>query len=178
MEETIVETLRYFFSAIFQGIAAILTLGAMFYMNYLDRARNRINDLEIKARISQSDLLSEDIQTSTRNIIELIWERVDSRTNQKGKKIAGYDDMKSIYDQYVLLTSKEKYLKENLPGLVKKGIFLLVLSSISLFLVGLNCYLNYLLYLFGIVCIIYTIIYLMNLKTIIFKSSDITKKQK
>ena len=40
------DTLRYFFSAVFQGFAAIITLGIMFYLYYLDKFRNRIEDIE------------------------------------------------------------------------------------------------------------------------------------
>ncbi len=35
------ETLRYFFSAVFQGFAAIITLGAMYFLYFFDNIKKQ-----------------------------------------------------------------------------------------------------------------------------------------
>ena len=40
------DTLRYFYSAIFQGFAAIITLGSMFYIYFRQQIENRKDELK------------------------------------------------------------------------------------------------------------------------------------
>lgn len=40
------DTLRYFYSAAFQGFAAIVTLGIMFYLYFVQDINNRIKSIE------------------------------------------------------------------------------------------------------------------------------------
>lgn len=163
-------TLLYFFSAIFQGIAAILTLGAMFYMNYLDKTKSRIAELEKEVnRIYQPggiDILDKILKS---NIIEVMRDHY----LPLHKDQTSYNHHRSIVQEYETITKKLEEIKNLLPSLIILGILLLIFSSVGLFFVGYNVKLNELLFLFGILILVMTCTFLMNLLSIIIVSTEL-----
>lgn len=164
------DTLRYFFSAIFQSIAAILTLGAMFYMNYNDKTKTRINELiKETSRIYQpagSEILNEVLKS---NIIEVMREHyLPLHKDQQS-----YNFHRLIVEEYKSITKKLEEIKNLSPSLIILGILLLIFSSVGLFFVGYNVKLNELLFLFGILILVMTCTFLMNLLSIIIVSTEL-----
>lgn len=163
------DSLRYFFSAIFQGIAAILALGAMFYMNFMDRTKNRINELILNTlRDYNPPAKKTEIEKS--NIIEVMKVNLLPTMNRENSS-----DQKffMIAEEYDSLKSKKDYLNSKLPGLIRKGILLLVLSGVAMLCIGFYAFLNYLMYGVAILCVALTFIFLLDLKKIIFHSTEL-----
>lgn len=161
------DTLRYFFSAIFQGIAAILTLGAMFYMNYIDKTRSRISELEKEAhrlyepgdaKILEIILLTNVIEVMKEHYLKL--HEGDERYNYHRQIVKEYED----------LTKRQVAIRSIIPYLLLKGIILLLVSSTALFCVGLNDNINSILFFIGLFVLLITFSFLLNLNKVISKS--------
>jgi len=163
------DTLRYFFSAIFQGIAAILTLGAMFYMNYNEKIKSRINELEKEAKRlwdPHDIMLLKKILLS--NIIYVM------RDEFLPNKIhPDYDYHRKIVQEYETIIEKQNKIKKIMPFIVFEGVALLIFSSISLFCVGYSETLDQTLFIMGIVILLITLTFLANLESIMVISTGI-----
>ncbi len=44
------DTLRYYFSAMFQGFAAIIALGAMYFLYFFDKVENQKKEIALKLK--------------------------------------------------------------------------------------------------------------------------------
>ena len=163
------DTLRYFFSAIFQGIAAILTLGAMFYTYFLDKARSRISELEKDAWKQYPPNDPEVLEMFYhKNIIEVLIE--DERT----KYIHPYDVFRvKIIDEFKAINQTLNKIKNMIPYLLIKGILLLVISSTALFAVGYGEILNWILFYAGILTLIITYSFIITLYNLILSALDL-----
>lgn len=163
------DTLRYFFSAIFQGIAAILTLGAMFYMNYQDKAKSRIDELVNFTRTFYSIPSEYRKVHSKSNIVEILKTHYENEKKDREIFYTAYE----VINEYDGITSKLQDIKNIIPFLLVKGITLLIISSISLFAVGYHEYLNFVLFGTGLYSLFLIYKFLQNLEQIIVKSIDI-----
>jgi hypothetical protein len=164
------DTLRYFFSAIFQGIAAILTLGAMFYMNYLDKTKSRIAELEKEVnRIYQpggADILDKILRS---NIIEVMRDHY----LPLHKDQTSYSHHRFIVQEYETIANQLEEIKNLLPSLIIQGMLLLIFSSVALFFIGYNVILNEIIFFVGILVLFFTFTFLMNLLSIIIVSTEL-----
>lgn len=153
------DTLRYFFSAIFQGIAAILTLGAMFYMNYQERSRSRIKELSDEVRTFFSVHIERTTEELRMNPVELMI----SRQKLPRYDHENYENHNLIADEFLEIVNKLNLIKEIIPPLIFQGIVLLVVSSISLFAVGYSDIGNKITFCFGIFILFIMSAFLKNL---------------
>lgn len=160
-------TLQYFFSALFQGFAAVIALGSMFYLYFLqyfnsmkgnienelkrqyNQDRNILNDIYIKGII---EYCREELRTKEEDIINL-------RLNTMRELLKNYDNLCNFYDN----------VKELIPKLLNTSVIILIVSLVSLFLMGYNSLLNYFLFILGIILIGLSIYNLINVKNIIIK---------
>jgi len=172
------ETLRYFFSAVFQGIAAIIALGSMFFIYDFDKIENQKKVIEnfLKNNIKAPGL-DDKFDLSNIGIIEYSKRYVDEYADNSNYKTA--QKLCKIYEiklkEFERLEEKERIIN-HFPSFLKLAITILILSLISLFLVGYNCYLNYFLIFIGIIVIIMTILYLKKLYRLIITILDIKSK--
>ncbi len=156
------ETLRYFFSASFQGFAALITLGSMFYLYVIEKINSEKNNIikkvdnaittrsaQVKAYISQY------------GVIEYVRNEILAK---KPKDHVGTLHLRYLINKFDHLIEKEKELKNNLPTLLNLSLLLLSSSMISLFAVGYNIYFDYFLLFVGFLVIILSLIFFIKLK--------------
>ncbi len=165
------ETLRYFFSAVFQGYAAIIALGSMFYISYLDRIRNSKNMIADKlANEVTGDKRVADAKIFEHSIIKFVEDRIlpTIDINQKD-----FEFWKLGVHRFRTLEKKENELKKKLPTIIILTLIILTVSLISLFLVGICVFLNSLLTVVGGIIVILSILYFYKLKQIIYSTLEL-----
>jgi hypothetical protein len=158
----ITDTLRYFYSAVFQGFAAIIALGSMFYLYFKQSIENKKDDL--KNRMKNQFSVHETRNISQKGIIKYSEDYVKSR---KGTNDIVADFLRIFLDEYDKQSEKIKVVETGIPKILKNTILILIFSIISLFLVGYNYCLNIVLILAGIILIVYSIINLLSIKELI-----------
>ncbi len=156
------DTLRYFFSVIFQGFAAIITLGAMYFLFFFEKNENQKKIILYELEKYKDVVPGQTEFIILNGIVEYIKQKV-----LPIKKGAAYDTLRELMKKYNLLLETESKIKNYLPSLLKGTISILILSFISLFLVGYYNYLNYFLFIIGIIVIFLSIKYLLRIKKII-----------
>ena len=162
------ETLRYFYSAVFQGIAAIISLGSMFFIYYFDKIENQKKVIRNNLGERFISLSPEGkVILNKKGIIEFTKQHIENNKNDKNNVL-----FEIKIKEYRQLEEKEK-IKDHIPSFLKLAITILVLSLISLFLIGYSIYLNYLLIFVCIITIIITIMYLKQLLNMIFTILDL-----
>jgi type III secretory pathway component EscR len=162
------DTLRYFFSAVFQGIAAIIALGSMFFIYYLDKIENQ--KMKIRNYLTgkfHTSSLEGNKTFINKGIIEYTKQHIVNYKNDKKNVI-----FENQLEEYKHLRRKEK-IRDQIPSFLKLAISILVISLISLFLVGYYCYLNFFLIFVGVIVIIMTFIYLRQLLKLIIQILDL-----
>lgn len=157
------DTLRYFFSAMFQGFAAIIALGAMYFIYFFDKIKSQkdkiIDKLEPYAKVNSAN---RDF-TIRNGIIECVKQKV----LPLHKDNPGFDTARYLVKEHDSLIERELNIKKYLSVFLKKTITTLILSLCSLFVIGYNDYLNYFLILVGIISLIISIKILLLIKSII-----------
>jgi len=157
------DTLRYFFSAMFQGFAAIITLGAMYFLYFLDKIESQKNNIIDKLKpYAEVETTNRDF-TIRNGIIECVKQKVLPLKID----VPQYDTARYLINKYDSFIEKELNTKKYLSILLKKTITILILSLCSLFLIGYNNYLNYFLLLVGIISLFISIKVLVLVKNII-----------
>lgn len=159
------DTLRYFFSAVFQGFAAILTLGTMYYLYFNDRA-NRYEDLNYRDMKIILDRIKGDYP--------------DTVTDDKAYKFAtsyiennrdGNDEDCLLLEELVkdlkAIDNDQKEVQILVPTIIKKSIEILAISLTALFTVGYFSLVNYVLFLIGIYIILQALTYFKLIKKFI-----------
>ena len=158
------DTLRYFFSAVFQGFAAIITLGAMYFLYFFERIELSKKNIIDKLTPYENETGYKDyiIQNGVIEYLKniLLPKKVDN---------PAYEMPRKLLKKYEALTATELKIKSYLPQLLRGTISILILSLISLFLIGYNNILNYCLAVVGIVVIILSIKYLFMIKKVILE---------
>ncbi|MCJ7555143.1 MAG: hypothetical protein MUO34_14825 [Ignavibacteriaceae bacterium] len=165
-----VDTLRYFFSAVFQGFAALVTLGSMFYISYFDKIdtkKKRISE-EASRQYHPDDEGKLEILKS--GIIPVIKKDLLPKIEKDKKRYFYYSGLVS---QFELLNEKENTIKKDIPKVLYLNLTVLIISIISLFLIGYHQTLNYLIFVLGILVIILSIIALLSILKIILKTFGI-----
>lgn len=166
------DTLRYFFSAVFQGFSALITLGIMFYLYYLDRQTRKIDEIEKDLMIFKPDRLSPGSEEKIKYYIEngifiytkkyLLPPLVEANPNHQ--IVVGIKRYDSIVKQKIILS-------DSLLVLFKIATLTLVVSIISLFMIGYYSWLSTILFFIGIVIIALCLVFFNKLfafsKTII-----------
>jgi len=158
------DTLRYFFSAVFQGFAAIITLGIMFYLYYLDKLSNEIKKAEhgLENYIPKTGKSVEERELYYKEgffpyMKKYVLTKITDNPSFtiERQKISRYD---SIQEQKESLSTQFKYL-------FKIARVILIVSLISLFIIGYVKILDYVLLISGATCIILSIIFFTKLFT-------------
>lgn len=165
------DTLRYFFSAVFQGFAAIITLGIMFYLYYLDKLSSKTEKIEsrlsnFKPQIGRGH---DELLTYER---EGIIEYMKKYLLPIKKDIQAYDWARLQVSLYDSIGEQKQSMSVKMKNLFKIARLILVVSLISLFLVGYYEWLNYILVTFGIACIILAVVFFSQLFTFIKQILD------
>jgi len=158
------ETLRYFYSAVFQGFAAIITLGSMYYLYYKQNLTNELNIINEKIRADYNNHLDEIFEKQEKKFLE---ERINSRPQVDTD--FGLNKNKNYLERIKFINKKVNEIEIEIPKLLKQTIYILILSLIGLILCGLNFWLNVILFCFGIGLIIWIVIYLKYLSELITK---------
>ncbi len=157
------DTLRYYFSAMFQGFAAIITLGAMYFLYFFDKNELLKNNIIEKLKpYAESEIANRDF-TIRNGIIECVKQRI------LPTKIDNplYDTARYLIQKYDLLVDKEIKIKNYLHTLLKNTIVILILSLTSLFLIGYCNLINIILLFVGIISLILSVNILLKVKNII-----------
>lgn len=163
------DTLRYFFSAIFQGIAAILTLGSMFYLSYLEKINSRIQNLIIETNKIYFPPKKAIVEILGSDIIQHLKKNYLPTMDQKSELFETYC---YIISEYEKLKNKKDKLDDKLPGILMFGLLILILSTICLFSIGYYDWLNIAVFVIGVFTTILTLSFLYNTVEIIFYTFD------
>ena len=154
------DTLRYFFSAVFQGFAAIITLGIMFYLYYLDKFRKRLEDIENFFHGYKPPTGTEnDFYVKEHGLILF----VKNIVLPPKKDVSAYDYARRLVSIYEEKIDQKKILNKKLLSLFKNAILIILISLIALFSTGYVNWLNYILFIAGILNIILSFIFFINL---------------
>ena len=164
------DTLRYFFSAVFQGFAAIVTLGIMFYLYYMDKQSRKLDDIEKALSVFKPDRLTNNSEEKINYYVEYgIFEYANKFLLPPlvGKKPT--HQIVITLNRYNIIVKQNKLLSDQLKKLFKIAILILILSLLSLFTVGYFHSLNIILFIIGIIIIVLSVIFF----TFLFKFSKI-----
>ena len=166
------DTLRYFFSAIFQGFAAIITLGIMFYLYYMDKQSRKVDEIERELMMFKPSGLGPDGEERLKYFLD--FSIIEYMREYSIKRRTTHSQADPIYmrvNKYDSIIKQKELLSDNLKILFKIARMILICSLLSLFLVGYFYWLNIVLEIAGIILIILSIIFFARLfsfsKTII-----------
>ena len=158
------DTLRYFFSAVFQGFAAIITLGIMFYLYYLDKFRKRVEDIESIFQGFKPNSGTEDNLYVKEYGLVLY---VKNKILPTKVDIPSYDFARNAVSLYVKIVAQKERLNKKLMSLFKLAVFIILTSLISLFCVGYLIWLNNILFFLGILVTLLSFIFFTRLYSFI-----------
>lgn len=172
------DTLRWFFSSVFQGFAAIITLGAMFYLYFFEKSERHKSDHE--ERIWQ---IFRRIYTSIETNPEIYTKGfMNYLTNdflpERGKETGNnaLNSIKELTELFNKLEEREILLKDYVYRLLKKSVVILAISLIALLLVGFNSYLNIALLPVAVLIVILSLMYFSKIKELFVITLE-TRKQ-
>jgi len=157
------DTLRYYFSTLFQGFAAVITLGAMYFLYFFDRIESQKKEIIGKLNIHYTNTEREFI------LIHGIVDYVKQKLLPLKKDIPQYDYERTLVNKFDSLLAVNTNIQNYLPKLLKQTISILIISLVSLFIVGYNIYLNYALVLVGVVCLFLSIKLLLLIKKVVLE---------
>lgn len=160
------DTLRYFFSAVFQGFAALITLGAMFFLYFFDKNDNK--KFEIETKLKQ---LIEPTGGEKKSYIErhgIVKYAEEKFLPIKNDKYKNYHLIATLLEENRKILNNENKIKQDIPSLLKISFLSLFISLISLFLSGYHHIINYLLFLIGLFVIYNSIRFFLKLKNLIW----------
>ena len=169
------DTLRYFFSSLFQGFAAIVTLGAMYFLYFFDKIESKKNQVLERLKVFEGMEGASGREYIIRNgIMKYLKEKyIPQHKADVSPYSFNINVLLFLVDKFDSLEAKENNIRALLPKLLTNAIKILITSIICLFLTGYNLYLNYFLTLIGIYLIVLSIQYLFLIKkTIIEISKD------
>jgi len=166
-----VDTLRYFFSAVFQGFAAIITLGSMFYISYFDKIDTKKKKItDEAARQYHPPNEQSKLQILEVGIIQVIKKELLPKLENDLKRDSYWNGLVS---QFEVLNEKEISIKKDIPKVLYLNLVILLISVIALFLIGYHPTLNWILFIVGIIVIILSTIALFSILNIILKTFGI-----
>lgn len=158
------DTLRYFFSAMFQGFAALIALGAMFYLYYKEISFNKMQNLENELRKFLN--VNNDLNVNAKIDSEGIESYTQNHLNGH-KQFERRNTVEVLFDNYKNTKRKREKVKFKLPRILNYTIIILIVSITSLFLVDYNYILDKIILMIGILLIIFSIITLIMIKKFI-----------
>jgi len=158
------DTLRYFFSAVFQGFAALIALGAMFYLYFKELSINRTNQIEKELRkfLNVHNNLNIDAKIDSQGI-ELYTDNQLDRNNQFDRR----EIVVKLNANYKSIKQKINRVENILPFILRNTFIILITSIFSLLLTGYYCVINYILLIIGAIIVIFSIITLIKMKNFI-----------
>ena len=161
------DTLRYFFSAMFQGFAALIALGAMYFLYFFDKLESQKRTIEEVLK-QPTDRMNLDPETKIALLKDIVkcWEQ---KILPGREETTGYDYERKLVNDYGTLISRRTEVKNYLSNLLKKTILILIISLISLFLIGFYDWLDNILAIVGVISILLSIHILLLIKKIISK---------
>ena len=158
------DTLRYFFSAMFQGFAALIALGAMFYLYYKEINYNKLNRLEekIKYLLNPNNSSEVDAEIVTVGFAQYTDNFLNNHPNWNR-----YTSTKNLFDTFNSLKKKIDEIESKLPTILKFTITILIASITLLFLVDLNNTVDIIILILGVVLTIFSIVTLIKIMNFI-----------
>ena len=160
------DTIRYFFSALFQGFAALITLGAMFYLYFKEQCINKLNRIEfdIQQFINVHNNLN--IKAEIDSIgIELYTDNY-LRNNQNFDR---RNTVVKLLSEYKSINNKKENIEDGIPLLLRNTIIILITSISGLFITDYHRIINYFLIIVGLSILIFSFITLLKMKNFILK---------
>ena len=167
------DTLRYFFSSVFQGFAAIITLGIMSYLYYMDKQYKKIEEIEKALLMFKPSGI--DAEGKERLKYFLDFGIVEYMREYTVKRLAENSEANHVVmrvKKYDSIMAKKNTLSSNLKVLFKIARFILIISLISLFMLGYYNWLNTILAISGVFTIMLSILFFNNLFTFSKKIID------
>ncbi|GEM_PF-6083266 len=127
----LVNTMRYFYSAIFQGFSALLALGSMYYLFFKQQYNSELKDLlfEISTCINfnkkRIDVHKSEILSKAKQKLENV--------NEESNKLLKY-----YLDKFENLNKRLIKIEALVKSIVNYSVFILIFSVILLLNVGIN----------------------------------------
>lgn len=157
-------TLLYFYSAVFQGFAALLTLGSMFYLYFTETYQNQIERIEeeLKRQYNQQrDVLN---AIYMEGIIQYSRKEVKRHDDQENPRL---NTMRDLIQHYDKISETNMHIKNKIPTILNFSIIILSISLLALFSIGYNPSINTILFFVGIILIIFSFYNLIKIKNVI-----------
>lgn len=160
------DTLRYFFSAVFQGFAAIITLGIMFYIYYIDKQSRKIDEIEKKLMIFEPNLQTANYEEKINYYVEHgIFKYASHYLLPPLIEAKPMHQIVVAMKKYDLIIKQKEFLSKKIKELFKIATLILIVSLVSLFMIGYYQWLSIALFIIGIITILLCIIFFTRLFT-------------
>ena len=158
------DTLRYFFSAMFQGFAALIALGAIFYLYFKELSINRMSQIENELRkfLNVNNTLNIDAEIDSQGIQSYTDNYLNNHVQFNRR-----NTVVTLHSNYKSIKSKREEIETKLPTLLKNTITILIISLFSLFIIGYHEIINFILIPIGIFVIIFSVSNLIKMKNFI-----------
>ena len=158
----------YFFSAIFQGFAALLTLGVMFYLYYQNKTNERKMwiESELRRQFNPSKQVLNEIEMKT--VVEYCRENYVKRLDLENA--SNWDIfVKTKVDEYDRIMKKKVNIERQINPLLSLTIVILIYSMLSLLIIGYSSPSKIPLIIMGLMAIIVSVIVLSMITRLINK---------
>jgi hypothetical protein len=164
------ETLRYFYSAMFQGFAAIITLGSMFYLYFSQNINNTIRNIEERLYNHCIRHWNDPDAIETRGLREFSKFQLDEHVESINISTT---NLKKLYEELEGLDERKIKVKNRLPNILYLSMVILIVSMVSLFFVNNNILSTLILFWIGVGLIIFSVFYLFKVVKFILLILDI-----
>ena len=156
------DTLKYFFSSVFQGFAALITLGAMFFLYYFERMNSRKEDLEGKM-MEELWKISNGITNMSNDNRKYLFENgmvrlIEDKLIRNDTGNEKYLPAQILIKDFNYSQNKIKETKRNIPKIVVISFSILGISLFSLILINTSYLVNIVLIIIALIIIIFSII--------------------
>lgn len=165
------DTLRYFFSAVFQGFAALIALGTMYYLHFREKV-TRYEDMiynDLKINISKQTSYDYNLLTDEA-AYNFAVEHLKKHGREKTQFVNKIASLVTKLDDIDVKISK---IKDAVPNIIANSLKILTVSLISLFLIGYLQFLDWILFFTAIYIIYKSIRYFGDLKAFISQTIEL-----
>lgn len=171
-----VDTLRYFYSSIFQGYAAIFTLGSMFYIYFSGKVDGLRREMEMNAlNLVKISGFYPDTNFQEKLFIETVgvfkyMEKYIIPRKEDLQTYPAYTYLSATYDINIVKEGTTTRIKSILKFIVNLSIPILLLSLICLYFIDFksSCIANEIIFYSGIVFLIASVLYFILLGKLIY----------
>jgi hypothetical protein len=167
------DTLRYFYSSLFQGYAAIFSLSGMFFVFYAERMSTILTKTisSLRTIIEEYKLVTNETENNylaTMGVFAFINEIYFKKNRNLPSNCSYHNSIIANYNIINFINGHQIVAKRKLKRLILFSLLILCVSLVCLFCIGDFENVNLLIYRIGLVLIVISIIYFIYLGKFLF----------